>query len=29
MESLETFFLVYLLALGILGWLYWMVNEFS
>ena len=29
MESLEILFLVYLLALGLLGWLYWMVNEFS
>jgi hypothetical protein len=29
MESLETLFLVYVLALGALGWLYWMVNEFS
>jgi hypothetical protein len=29
MESLETLFLAYLLALGVLGWLYWMVNKFS
>jgi hypothetical protein len=29
MESVETLFLAYLLALGALGWLYWMVNEFS
>ena len=29
MESVETLFLAYLLTLGALGWLYWMVNEFS
>jgi hypothetical protein len=29
MESLEVLFLVYLLALGVLGWFYWMINEFS
>lgn len=29
MESVETLFLAYLLALGALAWLHWMANEFS